>query len=538
MKYSRRAFFKRSGALVLPLSLPPALAAGSKNTSPAEGWTSSRFDVRRCGAKGDGQINDTRPIQSAIDRAGKLGGTVFFPAGRYRSGTLRLKSHTAIYLEAGATLLASPDDSDFGPYEELGYPTFADRETSDFNFGLLTGRDLEHLAIMGPGGIDGNRTKRGGPKPIALKNCRSIRIRDLTICNSPNYNISLLGCDDVDILGVTIQNGYGDGIDPDCCRQVRIANCSIESWDDAIVPKASFALGYRRSTENVTVTNCVLSTACNALKLGTESSGDFKNIAFSNCTIYGQPGRWKRNPTSGVALEMVDGGSLERVVVSNLSMANVRVPIFVRLGNRARSQEVPEPHDLEQILISDLLATGASLTSSITGIPGHPVRRMSLKNIRVTACGGGQADLVTRSTPELDNQYPDGDMFGELPAYGLFCRHVENLVLDNVRLELEKADVRSAVVLEDAEGVDLRMLTAAPPQGDEPILSLRSVHDCFVQGSRALPGTATFLKLSAATSSRVHAVGNDLSAAKQPFLVADDVPAGVLRQEGNLLPKR
>ena len=132
----------------------------------------------------------------------------------------------------------------------------------------MRAQDVERIGILGPGTIDGNRTKRHGPKPIALKNCRHIAVRDITLRNSPNYNISLLGCDYVNIEGVTILNGYADGIDPDCCHHVRIANCYVEAFDDAIVPKASFALGYRRSTENVTVTNCVLNHGLQLFQAG------------------------------------------------------------------------------------------------------------------------------------------------------------------------------------------------------------------------------------------------------------------------------
>src|SRR5262249_7290526 len=202
-----------------------------------------------------------------IDAAARSGGAVEIPAGEYVCGTLRLRSGITLRLAAGATLIASPDDADFDPPDRPPYRSFADEETTDFSFALLRGQGLRNVRLLGPGRIDGNRTRRGGPKPIALKQCRAITLRDLTLDNAPNYNISLLGCDDVDIRGVNIRNGYSDGIDPDCCRNVRIAGCRIESRDDAIVAKASLALGVRRSTENIVVTDCVLVNVRNALKL-------------------------------------------------------------------------------------------------------------------------------------------------------------------------------------------------------------------------------------------------------------------------------
>ncbi|MBI4327429.1 MAG: right-handed parallel beta-helix repeat-containing protein [Chloroflexi bacterium] len=537
MRITRKDFLSRSGVALVPISLAGAGAApaATAGESPPSTAGLSHFNVRQFGAKGDGQSKDTTAIQAAIDAAGTAGGTVCLPAGKYVSGTLRLKSRVAVYLDAGATLIASPDKDDFDPYEKLDYQSHADQETTDFHYALLRGQDVEHVTVAGPGMIDGNRSRRGGPKPLAFKNCRHIAIRDITLKNSPNYNISLLGCDFVDIDGVTILNGYCDGIDPDCSHHVRIANCFVESWDDAICPKASFALGYRRSTENVTVTNCVLTTACNAIKLGTESSGDFKNVAISNCAIFARVDLWKRPPTSGVSIEMVDGGSLERIAVSNLVMADVRAPIFVRFGNRGRAQPVPTPGLLEHLSLADICATGASLASSITGIPGYPVRRITLWNVQIAARGGGATELAHKEVPELESKYPEAGMFGELPAYGLFCRHVENLVLDHVDFHLEKPDGRPALLMDQGSQIDLRSVLADPPAGEEPVIWLRQVRDCLAQGIRARPGTKTCFKVSGARTAGIRAVGSDFSEGQQAVLLDKEVNASVWQQSGNLL---
>jgi polygalacturonase len=532
MNLSRKDFLLRSSAAVLPISVAGA-AFGSEGQSQTPVSNLPHFDVRRFGAQGDGQAKDTKSIQTAIDAAGISGGTVYFPPGKYVSGTVRFKSHVTVFLDAGATLLSSPDKEDFDPYEKLSFKSYSDDETTDFHYSLLRGQDVEHIGIVGPGTINGNRTKRGGPKPIALKNCRHIAVRDVTIRNSPNYNISLLGCDHVNIEGVTILNGYCDGIDPDCCHFVRIANCFVEAWDDAIVPKASFALGYRRSTENLTVTNCVLTTACNCFKLGTESSGDFKNITVSNCTMFASPDLWKRKPTSGVSLEMVDGASVERIAVSNIVMIDIESPIFIRLGNRGRAQPAPKPEHLEDISISDIVATGAGRASSVTGVPGFPVRRITLQNIRVSAKGGGSAELARKEVPELENKYPDADMFGDLPAYGLFTRHAEVLVLDNVHFHLEKPDARPAIIFDSLKGLDLRALSAAPPSGDEPVVWLRNVRRCFAQGLRAQPGTKTLCRLAGAQSAKILALGCDFTEAQTAFQLEPEVEKAALQQQAN-----
>ena len=535
MKLTRKDFLLHAGAALLPVSMAgTALSTASQTVTPLP--SGSHFSVRQFGAKGDGQAKDTQAIQSAIDAAGVTGGTVYFAPGKYLSGTVRLQSHVTVFLDAGAALIFSADKDDFDSYEKLNFKSFSDDETTDFHYALLRGQDVEHVGVIGPGTIDGNRTKRHGPKPIALKNCRHIAIRDITIQNSPNYNISLLGCDYVNIEGVTILNGYADGIDPDCCHHVRIANCYVEAWDDAIVPKASFALGYRRSTENVTVTNCVLTTACNCFKLGTESSGDFKNITVSNCAMFARPDLWKDHyPTSGVSIEMVDGASIERIAVSNLVMADIESPIFIRLGNRGRAQAVPKPEHLEGISISDVVATGARRASSITGIPGFPVRRINLKNIRISAVGGGTVELAHKQVPELEDKYPDADMFDDLPAYGLFCRHAESLVLDGVHFLLETPDARPVMIFDQVEDLELRAGSAAPPSGDEPTIWLRDVRLCFLQGLRAQAGTRILFKLAGAQTDRIRALGNDFSEATQAFEMAKDVGKNALRQEANLV---
>lgn len=520
MRESRRAFLWRAGVLAAPLLVSRSLGAEA----------SARFNVRDHGARGDGRAKDTPAIQAAIDAAARSGGTVSFPPGDYVSGTLRLRSRVTLRLDAGATVLASPDRGDFDPPEELGYETFTDRETADFTYALLQGRRVANVRILGPGRIDGKGTSRGGPKPIALKECRDIQIRDLTITNAPNYNISLLGCDHVEILGVTILNGYSDGIDPDCCRNVRIARCHIETRDDAVVLKASFALGVRRATENVTVSDCHLVTRHNALKLGTESAGDFRRIFMSDCTIVGQRHPWKGDMSSGIALQAVDGGALEHVAVSNIRMTDVFAPIFVRLARRGRAQPVRTAGVLRDVSISNVVATGASGTSSITGIPGHLVERISLQNVRVTAVGGGKAELVSLDMPDMERLYPDATMFGDLPAYGLYCRHVVGLSVKGIDLGVAQPDARPAVVLDQVRNLDLRAMRAMPPADGGPTLWLHSLQDGRLRDLRSHASAPPVVRVSGAASSGIRVLGASNAAVDRPTVVIDgDVLATALQ---------
>ena len=530
MNQSRRAFLRHSiGARAGPFLVSRGLHAAPAGAQP-------KLSVRAYGAKGDGQASDTRAIQLALDAAGRSRGIVYFPPGRYISGTLRLRSHTTLQLDADAALVASRNDDDFDPIEDLGHDAFADPEAASFRFALLQGRGLEQVRILGSGRIDGNRTSREGPKPIALKECRNVEIRDVTIGNAGNYAISLLGCDGVDIVGVTILNGYADGIDPDCCQNVRIAYCHVSTRDDAICLKTSYALGRRGTTRNVTVTNCHLTTLHNAFKLGTESAGDFKNIVFSNSSIVGRRHAWKGYLSTGVAIATVDGGHLEQVSVSDIRMTDVRAPLFIRRAERGRAPGTPPAGRLRNVSITNVVAEGALAASSITGIPGHLVSNVTLKNIRTTVGGGGAAELVERIVPELENVYPDAYMFGDLPAYGLYCRHVDGLTLDGVDLNVDQQDARPAVVLDDVRRSVIRALQAAPSAEGSPLVWLRSARECRFEGLRPRPGTKLLLRLSGSDTSKIQVVKSDLRQIEKLAILDDGAVTTTLQVESSAMP--
>jgi len=483
---------------------------------------STPYNIRDFGAKGDGTTKDTQTIQKAIDLCtANGGGTVFFPPGNYLSGSLHLKSNVALYLDHGARITASKEEADFDPYEKLDFKNDADHETSFFHHALIWGENVERIAITGTGIIDGNRSKRGGPKPIALKRCKHVTIKDVTILNAPNYAISMLGTDYVNIDGVSILNGYCDGIDPDCCHHVRISNCHIETWDDAIVLKTSFSLGEHRSTENLTVTNCVLATNCNAFKLGTESGGDFKYITVSNCVFFDRPGM--SAPMAGIALESVDGSNIAGVAISNISMKNVRAPIFLRLGNRGRDMENPTPGTLKDVVISNIVATGAEHTCALSGLPNHPIEAVQLENIRITYMGGGTLEQTAINVPEMVAKYPDARMFGDLPAYGFYIRHVSGLKLHSVSLALQSPDLRHALVCDDVVSLDVESFAAPAVEGTESTLKLTQVIGALIRGCSPPTGTEIFLKVFGASSSDIALLGNDFGRVKKAVVLGDEV---------------
>jgi hypothetical protein len=489
------------------------------------------LDVRDFGAKGDGVSKDTAAIQKAIDAAASQGGgTVFLGAGKYLSGTIHMKSNVTLHLGSGATLLASPDNADFDPYEQLPFESVSDRETTYFHYGLITAENVHNIAIVGQGTVDGNRTKRGGPKTIAIKLCQHVAIRGITVQNSPNYSISFWGTDYVDVDGVTVLNSYADGIDPDSSKYVRISNCFVDSWDDAICPKASPSMGMenRRSTEHLTVTNCVLRTSCSNFKFGTESTGDFKNIAFSNCTMF--PREKGRRPLSGISLEAVDGANIDGLTISNVTMEGVETPIFIRLGNRGRGMKPPTPGSAQNISIHNIVARNCSMASNVTGLPGFPVRRVRLGALNITMEGGNR-EPKGLDVPEHEAKYPEGNMFGVLPAYGFYARHVDGLALDDVQLRWAREDLRPAMVFDDVKDLTADGFGTDTVAGSLPVMWLNNVVGALIRGSRTAPAS-TFLRASGAKSAAITLAGNDLTSAKRAVEITD-APKPAVRQVGN-----
>ncbi|MBM3289318.1 MAG: glycoside hydrolase family 28 protein, partial [Candidatus Hydrogenedentes bacterium] len=511
------------------------------------------FDVRGHGAKGDGLTVDTAAVQSAIDAAGVGGGTVYFAPGAYLCGSLHLRSGVSLHLDAGATIKGIRDRIAYDAYEDLGFKNESDDETSYFHHALIWGEDVERIAVYGDGTIDANFTARGGPKPIALKRCRFVRIEGVRILNAPNYCISMLGTDFVEIDGVTILNAYCDGIDPDSCRNVRIANCHIESWDDAIVPKASFTLGERRSTENITVTNCYLATACNNFKLGTESGGDFKRIAVSNCVMDGLEG--KRDAISGIAIESVDGSNIDGVVVSNITMVNVCAPIFIRLGNRGRDMEPDMPGTLRNVSIDNVVATNASLVCSVTGIPGHPVEDISISNVRLSFVGGAPYRPVPEAVPEEIKGYPSADNFGALPGYALYARHARGLTFANIDVSWEDGfwraplhengnwewpdrgvpretvpnpEIGNAMVFDDVRDLHIDNLRARPSGRGDAVVWMKDVQGALIESSTAQERTDAFIEVTGTASRGIALSGNALRAAKAEVRLGADAPRGAV----------
>lgn len=489
------------------------------------------FDVRAWGAAGDGRTLDTAAINRALVAASTVAGTVVVSAGDYLCHSLRLQSGVTLQLEAGATIIAAdpPPAGEPGGYDapEPGEPNiYQDFGHSRFRNSLLWGENLHDVTICGPGKIYGRGLSRGngriaspvgqvapqppghlpdvleadgeitpapaernlepgrfgyphaldtlppgvGNKAIALRGCRNVVVRDVTILHGGHFAILATACDGVAIENVFIDTNR-DGIDIDGCANVRIARCQVNSpWDDGICIKSSLGGGVLRPVENVTVSDCYVSGFVEGtlydgtkrreiqhrggpigrVKLGTEGSGGFRNIVIRDCTF---------EFCRGLALEQVDGSFMESIVATNLTMREVmNAPVFIRLGARLRAPEATAPGSARRIVISGIEAKDVAPDHGLffVGLPGHPVEGVELTDIRIETRGGGTPEMARREVPELPAGYPEPMLFGELPSWGVYARHARDLKFTRVSFEARQPEARPAVWLEDVSGCHFR----------------------------------------------------------------------------------
>ena len=433
---------------------------------------SGGYNVTRFGAVGDGEKLDTEALQSAIDACTKEGGgTVILPAGIYLSGTIILKDHVNLHLNEGATLLGSTNPDD--------YPEIKTRLRSYYEEivlqSLIFGEDLSHVSITGKGTIDGQgeafvvttnkKPDRYFDRPhiIRMIACKNVSVKDINMQNSAMWMQHYLACENLTVTGIKVYNHANqnnDMIDIDGCRNVIISDCYGDTDDDALTFKSTS----EHACENITITNCILSSHCNAIKCGTESTGGFKNFTISNCVIKPsadeEPIFGKPAGISGISLEIVDGGVMEGITISNISMDGPEVPIFIRLGNRARKHfpeaETPPMGQLSNVLISQVIARNTGKTGcAITGIPGYPVRNIKLSNMILEFAGGVKDPVDPADVPELEDLYPEATMFGELPAYAFFIRHAEDISLSDIKAITLDPDMRKPVLTEDVRGITI-----------------------------------------------------------------------------------
>jgi polygalacturonase len=503
------------------------------------------YNVRNFGAAGDGKTVDTPAINKAIDAvAAAGGGALIFPAGTYLCFTIRLKSNVDLYLTQGSIVQAADSPK---PDQATGYRggTYDPAEPNDpwtpyqdyghnhWRNSLFYAENQHNFAVLGPGLIFGKGLSHGtsgsrggyevyvaeqpgvGNKTFALKNCRNVTLRDFSVLKGGHFVLLATGVDNLALDNLLVDTDR-DGFDLDCCRNVRVSNCTVNSpWDDAVCPKSSYALGYPRSTENVTIANNYL-TGCYELgsvmagtwkkfaddarvsrngriKCGTESNGGFRNITITGNVIEG---------SKGISLESSDGAYLEDIAITGNTMRDtVDAPLFLRLNRRNRGpKETMRPGTLRRVVISDLVSynSAASTASLLSGIPSNLIEDVKISNcyfghrglpneIRVGRGENTQPmpDWRTIHPPELEEDYPELLRFGSTPSNAFFVRHLRNLEMSHVEVAPSNPDPRPAIWLEDVHRADFFAITA-PPQGN---FALHKVTDFRLAWSRAAKDT-------------------------------------------------
>lgn len=501
------------------------------------------YNIRDYGATGDGKTPCTAAIQKAIDAcAAGGGGTVRLPAGRFLSGALRMRSGVRLSLEDGATLLGSPNRQDYylppvGPdgRAAAGRAVFCN---------LIHGEGLHDVAICGQGTIDGSGAafrdkKNRRTKCIYLERCRNVLVEDVSLrdagCWMQHYRL----CRKLTIRNVTVFNHVAfnnDGMNVDSCRDVTITGCRVDSDDDGIVLKSLSDTPCR----NVTISDCVVSSHCNALKMGTESGGGFVDVTIRRCTVF-SPKRSKsiygrQRGLAGIALEIVDGGRLENVSVSDVDITGVSVPIFLRLGNRARpygKAAKPGVGTFRNVRLENIAAKGTSpIGCSITGLPGQAIENVTLRNVHLGFEGGGTRQDASREVPEREKSYPESTMFGTLPAYGFYCRHARGLRLSGLQLRTEKPDLRHAMVFDDARDVEIDGLDAPFSPGAAAMLRMVNVREAVIRNCSPKAAVETLLKLEGSSTRKIVLTRSDLKNVRRVLELAPGVPKAAFAQEG------
>lgn len=467
------------------------------------------FNVKKLGVVADGKTLVTKEVQAIIDKASQFSNSqIVFPRGKYVLSTLHLRNGTNILLKRGAILLGSLNFYDYESDEKVDYPLYQDASHSFFHCSMFVGEGVKTLTITGKGIIDmrsvwdednvRNIVHRGA-KCIALKECEDIFIQGITILNATDLAIYMAGCKTCTVVSVKMKV-HIDGISPDNCEDVYIGDCDIETGDDGIVLKSSYTLNRLGECNKIIAANCRVKSRCNALKIGTETNGNFKKIRFENINIVD-------TRIAGIALESVDGGIIDGVHFKDIRMKNVGSPIFVHLGKRMRGPEGREIGEIKNVMFQNIIAQGPykpykciewnydtfkkgskvqfpgfysgeaepekgtwQITSNISGLIEKPLENIKFRNVYFELDGGVEEyskDVIdekppVQTNPEIGEEilpdpnakyvqsYPEVNMFGRiLPAKMMYFRHIKGLDLTYVVVKTRLHDSREQFVFDD-----------------------------------------------------------------------------------------
>lgn len=462
---------------------------------------SKTYNITKYGALADGKTDNTKAIQKTIDAAsGNGGGMVLVPKGNFVTRVLYLKSNVDLHVGQGGALLATTRRIDYGPQKASA---------------LIVANDVNHVAITGKGIIDGRgdilikdiyRMLRAGtlkddewqkyndwhqmrpaednrPHLIDFKNCRDVIIKNITIKNGLCWIQDYRNCENMLVDSITVESNTflnNDGIDLVDCKNVKLAHSFFNVADDGICLKSHDP---KSACENIEIYDCRIRSSASAFKMGTASHGGFKNIKVHDIQVYD-------TYRSAIALETVDGGTLEDIDIRNVTAKNTGNAIFLRLGQRKKTAD---PGVLRRVYIGNVKVQVPAgkpdagyhtegpevrfkhhvFPSSIAGIPGHDIEDVTLENIDITYAGTTAKDYGNfnladlKNIPEVTGDYPEFSMFGELPVWGFYVRHASGVKFKNVKLSYQKNDLRKAFIADNiknltVDGLSLNKSQATP----------------------------------------------------------------------------
>ncbi len=510
----------------------------------------SDFNIKNYGAKGNKEQLVSAQIQKAIDECFEAGGgRVYFPPGNYLTGTIVLKDNVTLYLEAGATLFASKEEKDFDTPFKVYKKNDSGKKGKGETPVLIYAKNAKNISIEGKGTIDGQavrsyedlkevdgfirditeKAKKAGvemkmyykTKPytclVFFESCENIKIHNISLIESMDWTLHFKWCKKVFIDNIylfsSLESGVNaDGIDVDGCKDVVITNSIIETGDDAIVLKSTQTDTTALSCENVTVNNCVLTSTSTALKIGTETFGDFRHITFSNCVV--------RNSNRGISIVVRDGAMVENVLFSDITMETNRKhfnwwgngdAIWIVLLKRSDDSKLGM---IRNITMRNIVAHSQG-TSKIEGFEGKPIENIELANIQFFMHNENYADKRT------------DDAFYSHDVKNLRVRDCDVTWNDDII----EPKWKNAFSFKQIEGLLLSGLSGKQaPTDSASFILLNDTRDVCIEHCRPLDGTTIFLQVEGAKSSNIILNDNYTENAEKLINIINGANTGIIRK--------
>jgi polygalacturonase len=471
------------------------------------------FNIIDFGAVADGQTLCTKAFAAAVSAGTAAGGgTIYVPAGNYLTGPIHLQSNLTLNLDAGARLLFSRDSAVYpiivSRWEGVERPVYSP---------LIYGVNLVNVALTGQGVIDGqgavwwdrqrqNTLEYPRPRMVGFEYCRNVLIEGLTFTNSPAWTLHPIGCENFTVNQVTICNpadsSNTDGINPESCRNVHIANCHVDVGDDCIALKSGAEKCHAKiACENITITNCTMGHGHGGVVIGSEMSGGVRNVVISNCVFEGTDRGIRIKSRRG------RGGVVEDIRVNNMIMKKVITPFalneYYHCGPGGKEPAVwdkrPHPVDhttpvLRRIHFSNITAREVSATAGfLYGLPEMPITDVSFANVTVqlaVSAAPGMPDMMCHLEPFLQQ--------------GFFGCNLNNIFFNNVTVG---GPAGPAFQIENTSNIEFSHCFAAQVPKEKPVIRLQDVDRAVVAVAWPASDRQTYLEVRGSQSRGITITG-------------------------------